>query len=71
MHVGHEVQLLAVEIEPNQGKADVELKEKTKVDPDDARDTTTRSKTKLEVPPSPYGSFTVVSVKPLPGACSN
>ena len=68
-HVGHEVQLLAIEIDPNQGKTDVELKEKTTVDRDDAQDTTARSKTKLEVPPSPYGSFTVVSVTSLPGMC--
>jgi hypothetical protein len=68
-HVGHQVQISAVTVEPGEGDADVKVENKTTVDPENGRDTTTRSKTKIEVPKSPLGSYSVVSVKPLPGSC--
>jgi len=69
-HVGHHVQLAAVTVDPGHRDADVKIKEKTKVDPEDARDTTARSKTKIEVPRTGLGQYTVVSVTPLGAPCS-
>jgi hypothetical protein len=68
-HVGHQVQISAVIVEPGHGDADVKIKEKTTVDPDNGRDRTSESKTKVELPRSPIGQYAVVSVKPLPGSC--
>jgi hypothetical protein len=70
-HVGHQVQVSAIMVEPGHGDADVKIKEKTKVDPEHADDSTARSKTKVELPKSPLGQYTVVSVNPLSGGnCS-
>ena len=68
-HVGHQVQVSTIAVEAGHGDADVKIKDKTKVNPDDAPSTTARSKTKLELPKSPAGSYTVVSVTPLAGTC--
>jgi hypothetical protein len=67
--VGHQVQISAVVVEPGHGDADVTIKDKTTVDPDNGRDTTSSTKTKVELPRSPQGQYAVVSVKPLPGTC--
>ena len=68
-HVGHQVQLSAVVVEAGQGDADVTVKERTQVDPENAPDTTARTKSKIEVPKSEAGAYSVVAVKPLSGAC--
>ena len=68
-HVGHQVQISAVVVEQGHGDADVKIKEKTTVDPDNAPDTTSNTKTKVELPRSPEGQYAVVSVKPLAGTC--
>ena len=65
-HIGHQVQIAAVMVDPNHHDADVTIKEKTKVEREHGRDTTSRSKTKIEA--STY-EYTVVSVKPLGGSC--
>ena len=67
--VGHQVQVSAMMVEPGHGDADIKIKDKTKVDPEHGDDATTRSKTKLELPRSAQGQYTVVSVRPL-GNCS-
>jgi hypothetical protein len=68
-HVGHEVQISALTVEPGHGDADVKIKNKTTVDPEQGRDRTTRSTTKVEVPQA--GSrYTVVSVKMISPSCS-
>jgi hypothetical protein len=69
-HVGHQVQVSAVVVEAGKGDADVKITDKTKVDPDNGSDTTSRTKTKVELPKSPLGSYSVVSVTPLSGTCS-
>ena len=66
-NMGRYVQLSAVMVDPNHKDADVKVENRTTVDPDDARDTTTRSKTRVEVDRA--GQYTVVSVTPLAGAC--
>jgi hypothetical protein len=69
-HVGHQVQVAAVMVEPGHHDADVKIEQKTKVDPEHGDDSTLRTKTKLEVEKAPYGQYTVVSVTPMAGTCS-
>jgi hypothetical protein len=69
-YVGRRVELSAIMADPGHGDADVKIKEKTKVDPEHGDDSTIRSKTKSEVPRTPFGQYTVVSVKPVAGTCS-
>ena len=68
-HVGQRVQLSAVVVDANHKDADVKVRNRTTVDPDDARDTTTRSTTKVEIDKALPGHYTVVAVTPLGGAC--
>jgi hypothetical protein len=68
-HVGHQVEISAVMVDAGHGDADLKIKDKTTVDPENARDTTTRSKTKVEVPRSRAGAYTVMSVRPLAATC--
>ena len=68
-HVGHQVQLSAVTVAPGHKDAEVKVRNRTIVDPEDARDTTTRSKTKAEVDKVAAGQYTVVAVTPLGGEC--
>jgi hypothetical protein len=67
--VGHQVQVSAIAVEAGKGDADITVKDKTTVDPEHADAETTRSKTKVELPKSAAGSYSVVSMKPLPGDC--
>ena len=69
-HVGQQVQLAAVMVDPDHHDADVKIKERTTVDPENGRDMTARSKTKVEVARTGAGQYTVVSVTPLGGPCS-
>lgn len=68
-HVGKRVQIAAVVVDPGEKDAEVEIEEKTKVDPDDAPDATRRSRTEVEIENVPHGQYAVVSVKALPGEC--
>jgi len=69
-HVGTQVQLSAVTLEPGEDDAEVKIKDKTTVDPDDGRDRTSRSETKVEIEDVPHGRFTVVAVKSLGTSCA-
>lgn len=69
-HVGHQVEISAVTVDAGHGDADVKIKDKTTVDPENARDTTTRSKTKVEVPRSGAGAYTVMSVRMRAATCA-
>jgi hypothetical protein len=69
-HVGQRVQVSAIMVEQGHGDADVKIKEKTNVDPEHGADHTTTSKSKIELPKSSAGAYTVVSVTPMSGACS-
>ena len=68
--VGHRVQLSAIIVEPGKGDADVRIDDKTRVDQENGRDTSSRSKTKVELPRGAIGQYTVVSVKSAGGTCS-
>jgi hypothetical protein len=70
-HVGHQVRIAAAAVKPGHKDADVTINDKTSVDPERGRDSTSRSKTKVEIERGPLGQFTVVSVKPLGGACAS
>ena len=70
-HIGHRVQLSAIVVEAGHGDADVKIEQTTKVDPEHGDDSTRRTKSKVELPKSPYGHYTVVSVTPIAGTCSS
>jgi hypothetical protein len=70
-HVGERVQISAITVQPGHGDADVKIREKTKVDPDNAPDTKANSKTKLELPRSPAGQYTVMSMTSTGRRCAN
>mgnify|MGYP003577084011 CR=1 FL=1 len=68
-HVGHRVQVSAVMLDPGEDDAEIEITDRTTVDPDDAPDRTKRATTEVEIEDARHGEYTVVSVKPLPGPC--
>jgi hypothetical protein len=68
-HVGERVQISAITVNPGHGDADVKIRDKTKIDPEHAPDTKAQSKTKLELPRSSAGQYTVMSVTPLGTRC--
>ena len=70
-HVGQRVQLSAVMVAPGHEDADVEVRNRTTVDPDDARDASTRTRTKVEVDRTRAGDYTVVAVTSLSGGCAS
>jgi hypothetical protein len=70
-HVGERVQISAIMVNPGHGDADVKIKDKTKVDPEHAPDTKAQSKTKLELPRSPAGQYTVMTITPLATDCGH
>jgi hypothetical protein len=69
-HVGQRVQVAAAAVQPGHKDAEVTVRDETKVDPGHGRDSTSRSKTKVEIERGPLGQYTVVSVKPLAGTCA-
>lgn len=69
-YVGRQVQIAAAAVKPGHKDADVTINDKTTVDPERGRDSTSRSQTKVEVERGPIGQYTVVSVKPMSGTCA-
>lgn len=69
-HVGHQVQISAVTLDPGEDDADVTITDKTTVDTDDAPSRTGRSQTKIEVEGLRHGQYAVVSVKALATPCA-
>lgn len=68
-HVGEQVQITAIMVNPGHGDADVTIKDKTKIDTEHAPDAKSQSKTKLELPRSPAGRYTVMSLTPTGSRC--
>jgi hypothetical protein len=68
--VGQQVQISALRVEKGHGDADVKIKDETKVEREDAPDSKSNSKTKLELPRSPNAAYTVVSMKSLGMPCA-
>jgi len=69
-HVGQQVRIAALQVEKGHGDADVKIKDETKVEREDAPDSKSNSKTKLELPRSPNAAYTVVSMKSLGVPCA-
>ena len=69
-NVGQQVQISALQVEKGHGDADVKIKEQTKVEREDAPDSKSDSKTKLELPRSSNAAYTVVAVMPLGMPCT-
>lgn len=69
-HVGQQVRISALQVEKGHGDADVKIKDETKIERENAPDSKSDSKTKLELPRSPNSAYTVVSVTPLGKACT-
>ena len=69
-NVGQQVQVSAVQVEKGHGDADVKVKDQTKVERENAPDSKSNSKTKVELPRSANGAYTVVSVTSLGMPCT-
>jgi hypothetical protein len=69
-HVGEQVQVAAVMVKPGQGDADVTITQQTKIDPEHGSDTKSESKTKVELPRSPEGRYTVMSLTATGDKCA-
>ena len=69
-NVGQQVQISALQVEKGHGDADVKVTDQTKVEREDAPDSKSTSKTKLELPRSPNAGYTVVSVTSLGMSCA-
>jgi hypothetical protein len=68
-HVGERVQISAIMVNPGHGDADVKINDRTRVETEHAPDAKSQSKTKLELPRSPNGQYTVMSVTPTGSTC--
>ena len=69
-HVGQQVQLTAIMVDPDHKDADVKIEEKTTVDPDNGDSRTKRSSTEVEIERGAHGHYTVMTVKPMGGSCN-
>ena len=68
-HVGQQVQLSAIMIDPDEKDAEVTIEDKVRVDPENADSSTKRTKTEVEIERGAAGHYTVMTVKPMGGAC--
>ena len=68
-HVGRQVRISALQVEKGHRDADVKVKDETKIEREDARDSKATSKTKLELEKSPSNAYTVVAVTSLGTPC--
>jgi hypothetical protein len=68
-HIGHRVQISAIMLDPGEDDSNVKIDDRTTVDPDEAPETTRRTRTKIEVDGARHGEYTAVSVKALTGTC--
>jgi hypothetical protein len=69
-HAGQQVRISALQVEKGHGDADVKVKDQAKVEREDAPDSKAKTKTKVELPKSPNGAYTVVSVTSLGMPCA-
>jgi hypothetical protein len=69
-HVGQQVQLTAIMVDPDHKDAEVTIEEKTTVDPDNADSRTKRSKSEVEIERGAHGHYTVMTVKSMGSACN-
>ena len=69
-HVGHQVQLTAIVLNRGEDDAEVRVREETRVDREDGRDTKSRTESRVTVDRGDGPRLNVISVKPLGGNCS-
>ncbi len=71
-HVGQQVQLTAIALDPKSGDDDakVTVKEKNSVDREDAPDAKVRSKTTADLPRGAHSRVSVISVKSTGSSCA-
>jgi hypothetical protein len=69
-NVGQQVRISAIQVEKGHGNADIKIKDQSKVERENAPDSKSNSRTKVELPRSPNGAYTVVSVMPLGMPCA-
>jgi hypothetical protein len=72
-HAGHEVEITGVLVDARAGgdnDADVKIKEKTKVDPENGPDSKVQSKTKAEIPRGAAPQLMAMSVKSVGRSCA-
>jgi hypothetical protein len=68
-HVGREVQLSAIMLDPDSKDAEVKIEDQVRVDPERGDSTGKRTRTEVEIERGSEGHYTVMTVKPLGGAC--
>lgn len=68
-HAGHQVQIAAVMVDAGHGDADVKIKDRTKVDRDDAPDSKAKSTTKLNIDKGATPKLAAVSVNDVSPTC--
>ena len=68
-YVGQQVQLSAIMLDPDEKDAEVKIEDKVRVDPDNADSSSKRTKTEVEIERGAAGHYTVMTVKPMGGAC--
>lgn len=69
-HVGQQVRISAIQVKPGHGDAEVKIKDKTRVDNEHSPDAKSETNTKLELPRSPAGQYSVMSVTPTGESCA-
>lgn len=68
-HVGQQVQVTAVMLDRGKGDADVKIREETKVDREDGKDTKNRTESKITLERGDGPRLNVISVKSLGQPC--
>jgi hypothetical protein len=72
-HVGHQVQITAVALDPKKGDDDAKVKveDETIIDRENAPDSKVKSRTEADLPRGDQSRVVVLSVKSLAPSCSN
>ena len=70
-HVGHQVQITAVALDPKKGDDDakVKIEEETKIDRENAPDSTVKSRTEATLSRGDHSKVVVLSAKTLAPTC--
>ena len=69
-YVGQQVQLSAIMMDPDAHDAEVKIEDRVKVDPENADSSSKKTKTEIEIEHGAANHYTVMTVKPMGGACN-
>jgi hypothetical protein len=69
-YVGQQVQLTAIMIDPDEKDAEVKIEDKVRVDPERGDSSAKRTRTEVEIDRVGADRYTVMTVKPMGGACT-